>query len=149
MTDPAAAREAPTPERKRPGLPVYPDFALDGRGSPSRYGHFQSGRGLNYYSADPELRATLDTYLDAGTRAWAEDVLTELGEPAGTELARRADVYDVAGHELARYDRFGRDVSQIAYHPDWLTRSRPRSPVAATWAPPAPRPSAGTTAHGR
>ncbi|GAC1328585.1 MAG: acyl-CoA dehydrogenase family protein [Mycobacteriales bacterium] len=105
----------------RPGGPVYPDFALDGTGSPSRYRHYESGRGLNYYTADPDLAATLDSYLDPATRAWAEQVLVELGERAGGELARRADVYDAAGHELVRYDRFGRDVSQLAYHPDWLT----------------------------
>ena len=32
-----------------------------------------------------------------------------------------ADAYDRAGHELVRYDRFGRDVSRLAYHPDWLS----------------------------
>ncbi len=123
-TDPAthvaAGREAPA-GRVRPGAPVYPDFALDGQGSPSRYRHHESGRGLNYYTADPDLQATLDTYLDPATRGWAQEVLVELGERAGTELVRRADVYDAVGHELVRYDRFGRDVSRVAYHPDWLT----------------------------
>lgn len=100
---------------------VFPDYMLDGQGSPSVYRAHESGRGLNYYTVDRELQATLDTYLDAGTREWADGVLTELGERAGHELARRADVYDAAGHELVRYDRFGRDVSELAYHPDWLT----------------------------
>ncbi|MDP9435621.1 MAG: acyl-CoA dehydrogenase family protein [Actinomycetota bacterium] len=118
--DPAAAREA-VPGRPRPGAPVYPDFALDGQGSPSRYRHHESGRGLNYYLADPELAAVLDTHLDPATRGWAEEVLVDLGERAGTSLVARADAYDAAGHQLVRYDRFGRDVSEIAYHPDWLT----------------------------
>lgn len=109
------------PSRPRPGAPVYPDFSLDGTGSPSRYRAYESGRGLNYYTADPDLADTLDTYLDPATRAWAQEVLVELGERAGTELVRRADVYDAAGHELERYDRLGRDVSRVAYHPDWLT----------------------------
>lgn len=100
---------------------AYPDYALDGQGSPSAYRAYESGRDLNYYTADRELQATLDTYLDPATRAWAEEVLVDLGERAGHELARRADVYDAAGHELVRYDRFGRDVSELAYHPDWLT----------------------------
>jgi acyl-CoA dehydrogenase len=105
-----------------PGAPVYPDFELgSGSGSPSAYRVHESGRGLNYYTCDRELQATLDTYLDPVTRGWADEVLTALGERAGHELARRADVYDAAGHELVRYDRFGRDVSEIAYHPDWLT----------------------------
>ena len=100
---------------------VFPDFALDGQGSPSAYRHYESGRGLNYYAADRDLQATLDSYLEPATRQWAEPVLHDLGERAGTELARRADVYDAAGHELVRYDRFGRDISEVAYHPDWLT----------------------------
>jgi len=101
--------------------PVYPDFTLDGTGSPSRYRRYESGRGCNYYTADPDLARTLDTYLDTETRRWAEELLVELGERAGGELARRADVYDAAGHELVRYDRFGSDISRLAYHPDWLT----------------------------
>ena len=103
------------------GAPVYPDFEFDAAGSPSRYRHYQSGRGVNYYTADPDLQASLNTYLDPTTRGWAEDVLTDLGERAGTELARRADVYDAAGHELVRYDRFGRDISRVDHHPDWLS----------------------------
>jgi alkylation response protein AidB-like acyl-CoA dehydrogenase len=104
----------------RVGVPVFPDFELDGRTSPSRYRQFDSGRGLNYLTADPELGCALDAHLDPATREWAGEVLHDLGERAGNQLARRADVYDAAGHELVRYDRFGRDVSEIAYHPDWL-----------------------------
>ncbi|MQA14285.1 MAG: acyl-CoA dehydrogenase [Pseudonocardiaceae bacterium] len=118
VTDPG--RHAPADGRPV-GAGVYPDFELAAEGSPSRYRRYESGREVNYYTADPELQATLDTYLDPTTRSWAEAVLTELGERAGTELARRADAYDATGHELVRYDRFGRDVSRIAYHPDWLT----------------------------
>jgi acyl-CoA dehydrogenase len=115
------ARDGRIVPRMAPHHGVFPDFALDGQGSPSRYRAYESGRGLNYYAADRELQATLDSYLDPATRQWAEPVLHDLGERAGHELARRADVYDAAGHELVRYDRFGRDISQLAYHPDWLT----------------------------
>lgn len=118
MTEPVCE---PPPGPGRFGAAVYPDFELAGQGSPSRYRHHESGRGLNYYTADPDLPATLDTYLDPRTRGWAEEVLVELGERAGTDLVRRADGYDAVGHQLVRYDRFGRDISQIAYHPDWLT----------------------------
>jgi alkylation response protein AidB-like acyl-CoA dehydrogenase len=99
---------------------VFPDFALAGQGSPSRYRRYESGRGLNYVECDHNLAAVLDLHLDEATRAWAGERLLALGERAGTELVRRADVYDAAGHELERYDRLGRDVSRVAHHPDWL-----------------------------
>jgi alkylation response protein AidB-like acyl-CoA dehydrogenase len=34
---------------------------------------------------------------------------------------RRAEIYDRVGHELERHDRFGRDVSRVLHHPDWIT----------------------------
>lgn len=100
---------------------VYPPFALDAEGSPSRYRAYESGRGVNYYAADENLRRALRAYLPDEVLRWADGPLDELGERAGTDLARRADVYDAVGHELVRYDKLGRDVSQVRYHPDWLT----------------------------
>lgn len=88
--------------------------------SASRYRHYESGRDCNFYEADRGLQSALRFHLDDATWAWAPGVLAELGERAGGPWARRADVYDRAGHELVRYDRFGRDVSEICYHPDWL-----------------------------
>jgi acyl-CoA dehydrogenase len=98
----------------------FPDYALDADGSPSRYRRYEEGRGLNYYEADSNLRAVLAAHLDEATLRWAEERLHVLGERCGTEIVRRADTYDRVGHQLVRYDRFGRDVSRIAYHPDWL-----------------------------
>jgi acyl-CoA dehydrogenase len=100
---------------------VFPEYRLDGSGSPSLYRRYEAGRGLNYYEADPNLAAVLGMYLDDRTRAWATERLRVLGERCGTDIVRRADVYDRAGHELRRYDRFGIEVSEVVYHPDWLT----------------------------
>jgi alkylation response protein AidB-like acyl-CoA dehydrogenase len=100
---------------------VYAPFELDGAGSPSRYRHHASGRGVNYYDVDDNLRRTLRAYLPEAVARWAEEPLRELGGRAGTELVRRADVYDAAGPTLVRYDEFGRDVSRVAHHPDWLS----------------------------
>lgn len=97
----------------------FPDYTLDGSGSPSRYRHYEEGRGLNYYEADPNLRAVLGRYIDRATMQWADDRLRVLGERCGTAIVQRADAYDRVGHELVRYDQFGRDLSRIAYHPDW------------------------------
>jgi len=98
---------------------LFPDYELNGRDSPSAYRRYEAGRGLDYYDADPNLRSVLEVHLDRATLGWAEERLRTLGERCGTEIVGRADVYDRVGHELVRYDRFGRDVSRVAYHPDW------------------------------
>jgi acyl-CoA dehydrogenase len=91
-----------------------------GPGSPSRYRHCEPDRGVNYYGTDGNLQRTLRSYLPRSVVCWAEEPLHELGGLAGTELARRADVYDAAGPALVRYDKLGRDISQVVHHPDWL-----------------------------
>jgi acyl-CoA dehydrogenase len=95
-------------------------YDLDATTSPSRYARYEAGRGLNYYDADDNLRAVLGLHLDEATAGWAGEPLRALGERCGTVIVERADTYDRVGHELERYDRLGRDVSRIAYHPDWL-----------------------------
>ena len=101
-------------------LQANPSSELDVPGSPSRYRHHESGRNVNYYDTDDNLRRTLGAYLPEPVARWADEPLRELGARAGTELARRADVYDAAGPALVCYDKLGRDVSQVACHPDWL-----------------------------
>ena len=53
---------------------VFPDFALAGQGSPSRYRRYESGRGLNHVECDHNLAAVLDLHLDEAARAWAGNV---------------------------------------------------------------------------
>src|SRR5262245_38879105 len=130
------ARAARRDRRRRPQrvLAILPDarkprWHLRGRADgstigvtmpTSRYHSFESGRDLNYYRADPNLRALLEHHLPASTLAWADGVLASLGERCGTVIVRRADQTDRVGHTLIRYDRHGRDISEIAYHPGWL-----------------------------
>ncbi|WP_343708307.1 acyl-CoA dehydrogenase family protein [Mycobacterium sp.] len=125
MMDVSSFKSANTPADHRASYPspiaqVYPPFALDAATSASWYRHLESGRGVNYFTADPNLARTLATYLPATVRRWAEKPLSQLGERAGNELVRRADVYDATGHVLTRYDKLGRDVSRVEHHPDWL-----------------------------
>jgi alkylation response protein AidB-like acyl-CoA dehydrogenase len=124
--DVAAFRAAQSPADHRavyasPIRQVYASFGLDAPGSPSRYRRYESGRGVNYYDADDNLRRTLRAYLPEPVTRWAEEPLRELGGRAGRDLVRRADAYDATGPTLVRYDKLGRDVSQVAHHPDWLT----------------------------
>lgn len=98
----------------------YPDYELDGAGSPSRFRDVDPSGPLDYYTVDPNLRAVLGLHLGEEVMTWAEERLATLGARCGDTVVRRAEVYDRVGHELQRYDRFGRDVSRVAHHPDWL-----------------------------
>jgi alkylation response protein AidB-like acyl-CoA dehydrogenase len=102
------------------GTQVYPDYELDGSGSPSRYRDVDMSGAVNYYSLDPDLRAVLEMHIGEDVLHWAEERLAALGARCGGEVVCRAEVYDRVGHELERYDRFGRDVSRVLHHPDWL-----------------------------
>jgi alkylation response protein AidB-like acyl-CoA dehydrogenase len=102
------------------GTQVYPDYKLDGSGSPSRYRNADTSGPVNYYELDRNLRAVLELHVGDGVLQWAQERLATLGARCGGEVVRRADVYDRVGHELERYDRFGRDVSRVVHHPDWL-----------------------------
>ncbi len=105
--------------RPRPGGGQYPDYRLGEPESGSFYGRYESGRGVDYYEADPNLRPVLEGHLDGETLGWAEERLGALGERAGHEISHRADATDEANHQLVRYDRFGRDISEVRCHPNW------------------------------
>jgi acyl-CoA dehydrogenase len=120
MTYTAAADHEVGSPRVAKGTQVYPDYELDGSGSPSRYRDVDMSGPLNYYSRDHNLRAVLELHVGEGVLGWAEERLAALGGRCGGEVVRRAEVYDRVGHELERYDRFGREVSRVVHHPDWL-----------------------------
>lgn len=105
----------------RPGGGQYPDYELGEPVGESRYGRYESGRDVNYYEADPNLAFVLEGHLGARTMEWAREKLDRLGERAGYEMVRRADVTDEANHHLVRYDRFGREISEVRCHPNWKT----------------------------
>ncbi|ETW99415.1 MAG: hypothetical protein ETSY1_15095 [Candidatus Entotheonella factor] len=100
---------------------IFPPFELGTQESRSRYARYESGRNLNYYEADANLRFVLQGHLDPQTLSWAETHLWQLGKRCGTDIVRRADVYDAENHKLIRYDKFGCDISQVSHHPDWLS----------------------------
>jgi len=103
-----------TEVRTRPGGGQYPDYWLGEPTSKSFYGQYESGRDVDYYEADPNLRFVLEGHLEAETMSWAEERLGILGKRSGHEIVHRADVTDEMNHDLVRYDRFGREVSDVS-----------------------------------
>ncbi|GKZ14337.1 acyl-CoA dehydrogenase family protein [Haladaptatus sp. T7] len=83
------------------------------------YGRFDRGRGMNYWQYDPVLQHEVErTY--PGDRGWAEERFDEFGAIVGTTVAPNSDTIDEHGPELRRYDRHGRLVNDIEYHPAQL-----------------------------
>ena len=74
---------------------------------------YAGAEGLNWYRADPSLRALLKRRLTSEELDWAEPRLDRLGELCGGPITRRADETDRNPPRLERYDRWGHDVSRV------------------------------------
>ena len=71
----------------------------------------------NLYREDPNLRFVLGRHLPASELALAEGVLDELGALAGGELDELAAVAERNPPVLRQWDREGRRVDEVVYHP--------------------------------
>ncbi|MGH9271641.1 MAG: DNA alkylation response protein, partial [Ilumatobacteraceae bacterium] len=69
--------------------------------------------GRNWYRCDPTLQQLMRRYLGADGLDWAEPRLDELGALIGGPIAARAEETDRHPPRLEKYDRWGRDVSEV------------------------------------
>ena len=74
---------------------------------------YQGAMGLNWYTTDPTLQATMAYYLQPGELAFAEPHLTRIGELMSGPVARWAEETDRNPPRLERYDRWGHDISRV------------------------------------
>ncbi|MFI0355212.1 acyl-CoA dehydrogenase family protein [Actinomadura sp. 9N407] len=85
---------------------------------------YQGAVGLNWYTSDPTLRFLMRQHLGAEGLAWAEPRLTELGGLMGGAIAERAEETDRNPPRLEKYDRWGRDISQVVMPPSFEAARR-------------------------
>lgn len=78
-----------------------------------------STRGLNFFRVDPNLRATLAVRAEAEDVARALPLLEEVGECAGGELDELATIADRNPPVLVSFDREGKRVDEVVYHPSY------------------------------
>ena len=69
--------------------------------------------GRNWYTSDPSLQFVLRRHLGAEGLAWAATRLEQLGALMGGPIAERAEETDRHPPRLEKYDRWGRDVSEV------------------------------------
>ncbi|MFI0448999.1 acyl-CoA dehydrogenase family protein [Actinomadura sp. 6N118] len=90
---------------------------------------YQGAAGLNWYTCDPSLRFLMRRYLGDEGLAWAEPRLEALGELMGGRVAAWAEETDRNPPRLEKYDRWGRDISEVVMPPSFEAA---RSELVAT-----------------
>ena len=83
---------------------------------------YQGAVGLNWYSCDPTLQLLMRVHLGAGME-WARPRLEAVGALMGGPVAERAEETDRHPPRLEKYDRWGRDVSEVVV-PESFSRSK-------------------------
>lgn len=99
-------------------------FATPEKARRYRTEDYQGAVGLNWYSTDPTLQATMAYYLQPDELAFAEPHLTRIGDLMGGPVARWAEETDRNPPRLRRYDRWGHDVSEVVMPPSFVESKR-------------------------
>ena len=88
-------------------------FATAEKSARYRTEDYRGAAGLNWYSSDPTLQATMAYYLTPAELAVAEPHLTRIGDLMAGPVSRWAEETDRNPPRLERYDRWGHDVSRV------------------------------------
>ncbi|WP_339155750.1 acyl-CoA dehydrogenase family protein [Actinomadura luteofluorescens] len=84
---------------------------------------YRGAVGRNWYDCDPTLRFLMRRHLGEGF-GWAEPRLREMGALMGGPIAERAEETDRNPPRLEKYDRWGRDISQVVMPPSFEAARR-------------------------
>ncbi|MEO3869929.1 acyl-CoA dehydrogenase family protein [Nonomuraea sp. B12E4] len=85
--------------------------------------HYQGATGRNWWRCDPALRLLMRRHLGAG-HTWAEPRLDRLGALMGGLVAECAEETDRNPPRLEKYDKWGRDVSEVVMPPSFQAARR-------------------------
>lgn len=98
------------------------DYLIEPFDGSDRYAteRYQGAVGRNWWTGDPTLQLLMRRYLGEGY-AWAAPHLERLGALTGGLVATCAEETDRDPPRLERYDRWGRDVSQVVMPPSFET----------------------------
>ena len=81
-------------------------------------------RGLNFYTADPNLEFVCSTVMDADVLERARPLLVDLGAVAGDDLDALAMQADRHPPTLRTHDERGRRVDEVVFHPAYQAMER-------------------------
>src|SRR5260221_10311013 len=74
-------------------------------------------RGINFYSADPDLSFLLREHLSGEDYERAQGILTEMGAVASQRMDELAEIANRQGPVLVQYDKKGQRVDEVIFHP--------------------------------
>jgi acyl-CoA dehydrogenase len=74
-------------------------------------------KGINFYSADPDLSFLLRRHLSAEDDHRAQPILIEMGAVASQKMDELAETANRQGPVLMQYDKRGQRVDEVIFHP--------------------------------
>ncbi|MCA2220664.1 acyl-CoA dehydrogenase family protein [Nonomuraea aurantiaca] len=97
-------------------------YLIESFDSSDRYAteRYQGATGRNWWSCDPTLQLLMRRHLGDGF-AWATPYLEKLGALMGGTVAECAEETDRHPPRLEKYDKWGRDVSEVVMPPSFHT----------------------------
>ncbi|MEV6153561.1 acyl-CoA dehydrogenase family protein [Nonomuraea sp. NPDC052129] len=97
-------------------------YLIESFDSSDRYAteRYQGAAGRNWWSCDPTLQLLMRRHLGDGF-AWATPYLDKLGALMGGTVAECAEETDRNPPRLEKYDKWGRDVSEVVMPPSFHT----------------------------
>lgn len=97
-------------------------YLIESFDSSDRYAteRYQGAAGRNWWSCDPTLQLLMRRHLGDGF-AWATPYLEKLGALMGGTVAECAELTDRDPPRLEKYDKWGRDVSEVVMPPSFHT----------------------------
>lgn len=88
------------------------------------YGDLDPDVGVNYWAVDPVLRREVRRTYSPADFEWARGRLSAFGESVGTQMAENSDVLDRHPPRLRTYDRGGKVINDVSYHPAQFENER-------------------------
>src|SRR6266704_4505476 len=73
--------------------------------------------GINFFSADPDLSFILMRHLSAEDYERAQTILVEMGAVASQKMDRLAELANRQGPVLVQFDKKGKRVDEVIFHP--------------------------------
>src|SRR6266571_4513363 len=74
-------------------------------------------KGINFYTADPDLAFLLQRHLSEEDNERAQPILTAMGAVASRQMDRLADLANRQGPMLVQFDKRGQRVDEVVFHP--------------------------------
>src|SRR5260370_8436788 len=74
-------------------------------------------RGINFYSADPDLSVLLREHLSGEDYERAQGILAEMGAVASQKMDELAEIANRQGPVVMEYGKRGQRVDEVIFHP--------------------------------